>query len=80
MKNLQQRLSVFVRTQRKASRLTQTDLAQMAGVGRRFVSELEAGKASLQLHKVDDVLRVFGRRLGIVVDQSVDSSAAKGGE
>ncbi|PVM90339.1 hypothetical protein DDF67_10270 [Caulobacter endophyticus] len=32
--------------------LTQTEFADMAGVGRRFVSELENGKATLELGKV----------------------------
>lgn len=59
-------LAGFVRRRRKANRLTQEDLALLAGVGRRFVSELENGKSSLQIDKVDAVLQVFGKRLGVV--------------
>lgn len=46
--------------------MSQTDLALLAGVGRRFVSELESGKSSLRLDKVEAVLAVFGQRLGAV--------------
>lgn len=59
-------LGAFVRRRRKANRLTQADLALLANVGRRFVSDLENGKKSLVLDKVDLVLKVFGKRLGLV--------------
>jgi len=59
-------LGTFVRTRRKAERMTQAELAALAGVGRRFVSELERGKASLRLDSVEAVLRVFGHGLGVV--------------
>ena len=59
-------LGALVRERRKAEGLTQEDLATMAGVGRRFVSELEGGKRSLRLDSVEAVLRVFGRGLGVV--------------
>jgi y4mF family transcriptional regulator len=55
----------FVRLRRKASRLTQRELAELAGVGTRFVSELERGKASVRLDVVNQVLAVFGKTLGI---------------
>jgi transcriptional regulator with XRE-family HTH domain len=45
--------------------MTQTELALLAGVGRRLVSEFERGKSSVQLAGVDAVLAVFGKRLGI---------------
>lgn len=59
-------LADFVRDRRRAHGMNQADLALLAGVGRRFVSELEAGKPTLQLAKVDRVLAVFGKRLGLV--------------
>ena len=59
-------LGRFVRERRKANGLTQSELALLAGVGRRFISELENGKSSLQVDKVDAILRVFGMRLGVV--------------
>lgn len=55
-----------MRQRRKANRLTQRGLAELAGVGARLVSELERGKATLRLDAVNRVLAVFGKRLGIV--------------
>ena len=56
----------FVLARRKANRLTQRELATLAGVGMRFISELEGGKTTLRLDTVNAVLRPFGKRLGVV--------------
>ena len=55
-----QSLSDFVKTRRKQLGLTQQDLAERAGVGLRFVRDLEQGKESIQLDKVNQVLLLFG--------------------
>jgi y4mF family transcriptional regulator len=57
-------LSQFVREKRKESGLTQQGLADKAGVGLRFVRELERDKPSLQMDKVNQVLLLFGYELG----------------
>jgi y4mF family transcriptional regulator len=57
-------IATFVKTKRKALKLTQQELAQKAGVGYRFVRELEGGKATLQLEKVNQVLNLFGHEVG----------------
>lgn len=59
-------LAVFVASGRKALKLTQPQLADRAGVGLRFLRELEAGKSTLRMDKVNDVLRQFGHELGPV--------------
>jgi len=59
-------LGTFVRARRKANGLTQAELGELAGVGTRFVSELERSKPTLRLDKVNRVLAVFGKRLGLV--------------
>ena len=59
-------LSEFVRAKRKRYRLTQVDLAERAGVGLRFVRELEAGKPTLRMDKANAVLDLFGAELGPV--------------
>ena len=59
-------LASFVRKRRKEANLTQVELASKAGVGLRFIRELEANKKTLRLDKVDLVLRLFGRTVGAV--------------
>ena len=59
-------LSEFVRQKRKEAGLTQKEMAFKAGVGLRFVRELERGKPTLQINKVNQVLRLFGYQVGAV--------------
>lgn len=56
-------ISSFVAERRRIAGLTQYELGDLAGVGHRFIVELEAGKRTLRLDKVNDVLEVFGARL-----------------
>jgi len=60
------RLSDFVREKRKQYKMTQRDLAERAGVGLRFIRELESGKRTLRMDKVNVVLDLFGCELGAV--------------
>jgi y4mF family transcriptional regulator len=53
----------FVKERRKTLRLTQRELADRAGVGLRFIRDMEQGKQSLRLDKVNQVLLLFGRRM-----------------
>lgn len=57
-------LSEFVKQKRKLLNLTQQDLADKAGVGLRFIRDLEQGKATLRMDKVNQVLILFGKELG----------------
>ena len=59
-------LNQFVKVKRKSSRLTQEELSNKAGVGLRFVRELERGKPTLKLDTVNQVLKLFGYELGPV--------------
>jgi len=56
-------LAAFVRERRRALGYTQPELAERTGTGVRFVRELERGKASLRMDKVNQVLAFFGARL-----------------
>lgn len=56
-------LSKYVKDKRKEYGLTQVDLSQKSGVGLRFVRELEQGKATLRLDKVNQVLSLFGAEM-----------------
>jgi len=62
----QMKTSSFVKQKRSLSRLTQPELAEKAGVGLRFIRELEQGKESLRLDKVNQVLKLFGYEMGPV--------------
>jgi y4mF family transcriptional regulator len=53
-------ISSFVKYSRKRLKLKQTELAEKAGVGIRFIRELEQGKETLRLDKVNQVLSLFG--------------------
>jgi len=58
--------SGFLKEHRKAVGLTQVELATKAGVGLRFVRDLEQGKKTLRLDKVNQVLWLFGKEVGVV--------------
>lgn len=60
-------LSIYVKSKRKQNKLTQPELALKAGVGLRFVRDLEQGKKTMRMDKVNDVLRLFGGTLGVVL-------------
>ena len=66
------KLSEFVKAKRRTVKWTQIDLADRAGVGLRFVRELEQGKTTLRMDKVNQVLDLFSAELRPVpVDRSV---------
>lgn len=56
-------LSKYIKAKRKEFGLTQIDLSQKSGVGLRFVRELEQGKQTLRLDKVNQVLALFGAEM-----------------
>lgn len=59
-------IAAFVKEMRKKFNLTQVDLADKSGVGLRFVRELEQGKQTLRMDKINQVLSLFGRQVGAV--------------
>ena len=59
-------LSEYVKSMRKEYGLTQVYLSEKSGVGLRFVRELEQGKETLRLDKVNQVLSLFGAKVGVV--------------
>ena len=66
-------LSKFVKEKRKEYGLTQIDLSQKSGVGLRFIRDLEQGKKTLRLDKVNQVLSMFGAEVGVVaINQIID--------
>ena len=53
-------IAEFVKTQRKAAGLTQEQFAMRSGLGLRFVRELEQGKTTVRMDKVNVALAMFG--------------------
>jgi y4mF family transcriptional regulator len=67
------KLSAFIKQKRSEVGLTQPELAEKAGVGLRFVRELEQGKETLKLDKVNQVLKLFGYEVGPVKSEQNNS-------
>lgn len=60
-----QSLGALIRETRKQSRVTQKDLALVAGAGLRFIGELENGKPTCHIGKVFEVLRSLGLEIKV---------------
>ncbi len=59
-------LSKYVKAMRKQYNLTQVELSEKSGVGLRLVRELEQGKQTLRLDKVNQILNLFGSEVGVI--------------
>ena len=59
-------LSKYVKAMREQYNLTQVELSEKSGVGLRLVRELEQGKQTLRLDKVNQILNLFGCEIGVV--------------
>ena len=64
MEQITMTLSGFLKDKRRQLNLTQQQLAGKAGVGLRFIRDLEQGKTTLRMDKVNQVLKLFGQELG----------------
>lgn len=64
-------LSLHIKQKRKKYGLTQVELAMRSGVGLRFIRDMEQGKRSLRMDKVNDVLALFGEHLGPVQNEGL---------
>lgn len=58
-------LAEFVKQSRKSQKISQPELAMRAGVGLRFIRDLEQGKKTLRMDKVNAVLSYFGTQLTV---------------
>ncbi len=59
-------LAKFIKQKRKEEKISQPELAYRANVGLRFIRDLEQGKKSLRMDKVNAVLAYFGYELGAI--------------
>ena len=53
------RIAEFIKTNRRAAGLTQEEFAARSGLGLRFVRELEQGKKTVRMDKVNAALAMF---------------------
>ena len=53
-------ISEYIKNERKKAGLTQEEFAMRSGLGLRFVRELEQGKETVRLDKVNQALGMFG--------------------
>ena len=55
------RIGNYIKEERKKAGLTQEEFSMRAGLGLRFVRELEQGKETVRLDKVNQALAMFGK-------------------
>lgn len=53
-------IAIYVKMSRREAGLTQKEFALRSGLGLRFVRDLEQGKESLRMDKVNQALAMFG--------------------
>ena len=63
-------LNEQIKELRKKAALTQIEFAKRAGLGLRFVRELEQGKSTVRLDKLNQVLEFFGYHLEVKRNES----------
>ncbi|MBB6002751.1 helix-turn-helix transcriptional regulator [Arcicella rosea] len=66
------KIASYIKEKRKKFGLMQIDLAEKASVGLRFVRDVEQGKASLRLDKVNQILDLFGSEVGVIRKEVAD--------
>ena len=71
------KLEQFVKLKRKELKLSQPELAFRAHVGLRFIRDLEQGKKTLRMDKVNNVLNYFGYELGATKIDSINLNTLK---
>lgn len=53
------KIAVFIKENRKGAGLTQEEFAMRSGLGLRFIRELEQGKETVRMDKVNVALSMF---------------------
>jgi HTH-type transcriptional regulator/antitoxin HipB len=59
-------LSIVIKKHRKAAKLSQIQLAEMAGVGKTVVYDIEKGKETIQLATLRKILQVLNIKIELV--------------
>ena len=71
----QRPINIQVKILRKKIGLTQIDFAKRAGVGLRFLRELEEGKPTVRLDKLNQVLDFLGVHLELARNENIKSES-----
>jgi len=58
------KIGKFIKEKRKEAGLSQVEFAIRSGLGLRFIRELEQGKDTVRLDKVNQALNMFGMEVG----------------
>lgn len=66
--------STFLKQKRKETSLTQEELANKAGVGLRFIRDIEQGKKTIRMDKLNEVLSLFGYEAGPIKIEDADGN------
>ncbi len=66
-------INIQIKNLRKNLGLTQVDFARRVGVGLRFLRELEGGKTTVRLDKLNQVLDFLGVHLELVRNENIKS-------
>lgn len=66
-------INIQIKKLRKKLGLTQVDFAKRAGVGLRFLRELEEGKPTVRLDKINQVLEFLGMHIELMRNENIKS-------
>ena len=76
-----QELGEIIRMHRKAARLSRVQLAELAGVGKSVIYDIEKGKESVQLNTLQKILKALNIKIILtspLLDNILNTSNEKG--
>jgi HTH-type transcriptional regulator / antitoxin HipB len=74
-----QELAEVIRMHRKAAKLSRVQLAELAGVGKTAIYDIEKGKESVQLDTLRKILRVLNIKI-VLTSPFMDNLTSTGNE
>ena len=74
-----QELAEVIRMHRKAAKLSRVQLAELAGVGKTVIYDIEKGKESVQLDTLRKILRVLNIKI-VLTSPFMDNLTSTGNE
>ena len=74
-----QKLAEVVRLHRKAAKLSRIQLAELAGVGKTVIYDIEKGKESIRLNTLRKILKVLNIKI-VLTSPLMDNLTKQGDE